>query len=84
MLRLERRIAAAMQDKLGIAAEQARRVDAQRQIAVDARFGAVSDYAPSASRSTQPLFMRSAAGEAARPPAGAARPFAFGRPRRFR
>ena len=41
--RLQRRVAAAMQDELGIAAEEPRRVDPQRQIAVDAGLAGARD-----------------------------------------
>ena len=41
--RLERGIAAAVQHELGIAAEQARRIDAQREIAADASAGIAVD-----------------------------------------
>ena len=58
--RLQRGVAAAVQHELRVAAEQPRRVDAQRQIAAMSR--SMPDFAPSAtsasaSRSTQPLFM---------------------------
>jgi hypothetical protein len=39
----DRRVAAAVQHQLGIAAEQSRCVDAQREVAVDAGFGVVRD-----------------------------------------
>ena len=39
----QRGVAAAVQDELGVAAEQPRRVDTQRQVAIDARFRAFGD-----------------------------------------
>ena len=42
-LRLDRGVAAAMQHQPGLAAQQPRRVDAQRQVAADAFLGIVGD-----------------------------------------
>ena len=80
--RLHRRIAAAMQHELGITPKQAGRIDAERQVAVDARLRAVRDGGlgvtrrPSRFSSSCALAAHDyalAAGKAAGPPAGAAR-----------
>src|SRR6202043_1178056 len=77
----QRRVAAAVKDEFWVAAEEPRRVDAQREIAVDARFRAFGDDGlgvtvdPAAFHGARPASrVASTAGETARPPSGLARP----------